>query len=134
MTLWIPGNSHIESFIELSDVIKMVVPLETVDVLKILKIHWAAIMENFKCPGHSLNMSTAAKKLVKGADSQDHIDQCLACKYFPFSIVCEDIALDFVASGFLSFKYMSQGLDHLLANKKLAKRLALRVEVISQED
>lgn len=55
----------------------MLVPNETVDVLKILKIHWAAIMENFKCPGHSLAMSAAAKKLVKGADSQDYIDQCV---------------------------------------------------------
>jgi hypothetical protein len=90
-------------------------------------------MENFKCPGHSLNMTSAAKKLVKGAESQDHIDQCIACKYFTFSIVCKDIALDFISSGFLNFKYMSQGLDHLLANKKVAKRLGLRVEVVSAQ-
>jgi len=130
LSLKIPGNSHIESFIDLSDVIKLLIPTETVDVIKVNKIVQASALENFKCPGHSLVMSAAAKKLVKGIDNEEHVDKCVKCRYYPYSIVTEDTALDFIAQGFLSFKYLSQALDYLFQNKKLAKRLASWVEVV----
>lgn len=77
-------------------------------------------------------MTAAAKKLVKGIDNESHVDSCLNCKWYPYSVVCQKIALDFVAEGFLSFKYLSQGLDYLFQNKKLAKRLGARVSVVEQ--
>lgn len=132
LTLRVPGSLHIESVIYLEDIIKMLIPTETVDVLKVIKVIHAAQLENFKCPGHSLHMTAAAKKLVKGIDNEKHVESCLSCKWYPYSIVCEDIALDFVAEGFLSFKYLSHGLDQLIQNKKLAKRLGSRISIVDQ--
>jgi len=97
------------------------IPTETLDVLKVNKIVQAQIFENFKVPGHSLHMSQAAKKLVKGIDNEEHVKKCLNCKWYPYSLVLNKTAIDFICVGFLSFKYLSQALDSILQNKKLAK-------------
>jgi len=76
-------------------------------------------------------MSQAAKKLVKGIDNQAHVNKCVNCKYFPFTVVCDKTAIDLIAPGFLSFKYLSSGLDHLFKNKKLASQLASRIELMN---
>ena len=130
MTLRSPQSIHIDQYIEIEDVIKLLIPTETVDVLKVNKIVQAQIFENFKVPGHSLHMSSTAKKLVKGIDDDEYVAKCWNCKYFPHSFVCDKTAIDFIANGFLSFKYLSQGLEALFQNKKLAKWLASRVEVL----
>jgi hypothetical protein len=130
LTLRIPGSYHYESVIELSDVIKLLVPQETVNVLRIQKLSQASVLENFKCPGHSLVASAETKLMVKGIENKDHVDKCLNCKWFPYSVVCESTAIDFVAPGFLSFKYLSHGLDAVFNNKNMIKKLAGRIEMI----
>ena len=87
--------------------IKLLVPTETIDVLKVHKIVQSQLFENFKVPGHSLHMSQAAKKLVKGIDNKEHVDKCLNCKWYPHSLVLDKTAIEFVAEGFLSFKFLS---------------------------
>ena len=120
-----------ESTINLKDVIKLLIPLETLQVLKIKKLLQPSVVQtSYNLTGYSLQANAQLKKMAKG---KDYSDACLNCKYFPFSIVLKDMTLDFVAENFLNFKYLSQALDHLIGNKKLARALKSRVELAPKD-
>lgn len=130
LTVRAPGSIHIEQYIELSDIIKMTIPGETMEVLKVKKVMEPTVLEKFKIPGQSLSVTAQQKRLIKGPEKREHVQKCLDCRWFTYSLICKESKFDFVQAGFLEFKYMSQGLENVIKNKKLAKKLAKRIELV----
>ena len=79
-------------------------------------------------PGHSLK---PARTVLKKGPPTEHTQACLKCEYYPYHLVLNDVALEFVAEGFLSFKYLSQGLSFVFGQKRRSwKKLSDRIEFI----
>ena len=93
----------------MDDIIKIIVPVETSDVIK-------AQRNTYKEDINILHLKKSESRTkmqgycVKELD-EDYRKKCLKCSYYPFSLILKDKTVDIVGQNYLSFKYLAEGIE-----------------------
>jgi len=109
-------NLHVESSFNVNDLIRIIIPKTTIDLLKVQKG----------------GVSTKKKGSKSPLSSQDPNFNAQQCQYYVFQLVCKDTTIEYVVHGYLPFKYITAGFEDLIAQKDCIQKINKKIEILDE--
>ncbi len=111
-------NLHVESSINVKDIMRVIIPKTTVDLLKVQKS---------KANG---GKKKATKMPIYTQDPNFDVQQC---QYYAFQLICKDTTIEYVVDGYLPFKYITAAFEDLIAHKDAIIRVGDALQINSDQ-
>ena len=109
-------NLHIESTFAIEDLIRVIIPKTTVELLKAQKSSMNKHKKGGMLPPHSPDPSFDLKQ----------------CQYYVFQLVCKDATVEYVVEGYLPFKYITAAFEDLIAQKDSINRVDEKILIVEE--
>lgn len=117
---------HVEGQFEISELIRVIIPKTTIDLLKAQK---GSAGQTNKKKGKllvSLIHSLGSKSPLSPQDANFNPQQC---QYYVFQLVCKDKTVEYVVEGYLPFKYITAAFEDLINQRDSIARINERISI-----
>lgn len=109
---------HIESQFETDQLIRVIIPKATIDLLKLQK----------GSAGGSFKKNKGKSPLL----AQDSNFNAQQCQYYSFQLVCKDKTSEYVVEGYLPFKYITAAFEDLIAQRESIERINSKIFIFEE--
>lgn len=114
-----------ETQFDINDVIKVIIPKSTIDLLKAQK--------NDKTSDQKGKKKSAKATSKPSSSTKDSTFDPMQCQYYVFQLVWKDTTIEYVTEGYLPFKYITAAFEDLINQKDIMSKVNKRITIFSQQ-
>ncbi len=112
-----------ELSIPVSSVQRVVVPIETSQIVKVQKSCGGVMSVYLSGQADEKKETVTLDKLGRNVDNKEYREQCRGVHFYPYSVLTNDARIELVADTYTIFKYTVQAINQILMNQSLVASL-----------